>query len=893
MMGLCEKNGLCRLGWWLAVLSFVVLPGSRVCAGDAVEARFPPNTMGSSLVLSSGEIASLRGRTVGIVPGIAPQDVIARELFSPYHGEKPIRVAVDHSKGSNEYLHLYRDPEHTDRPMVLMAIGAMRQGGFGLMRMNDAQQLEAVVQFGGAMREPTFEQHPDGDILIGSRTGAIYRWTGQQLMQHNIPLPPGEGFNTRKLFREVHFACYPGGPTCCYSIADRQFHTKALFDVVVSTPTGWKTIPLKADITGPGCMTDAKTFRMMTYKEFLTVDLESDVVTKTEFPTPGPAEDKLRPEKLVSLPDGTLISLWRRPFRSYHRYDMPTFEDGSYFRIAEWKRDRWEFAPLNIDRMLYEPQHHVVDSDGGLWLGSTDGALVYRSPAGEWRRFDENSGIHSGPIRRMQFVPPKHLWLSDKSGLLLKIDLPQLLATEPRDSARWATVCGEEVWENGQLMRDILRTHDGRVAVLTRAGVQFVDNSFPDKFPEPKDPYERYDLLFSLDSRGDLWCRHSLKHDLLAWRHQGTWQYYEPIIDVDGTPLTAQEAAVMDLLNRGYTDGDRVLNAHFGPGRQIVIAQIGSVSYFDGQKWFVNREHRDTTALVRHVEFREHGILMKDSRDLYYYLPHRFWETADADKVKRPWRVLGRLLPQETEEETAAYQQQIASTVPIQRPFGITGTEQGVFAANGKQIAFYCHDLWTVVDDTIPAYAALRYRSRDITFVNGNVLLWDDGECLVYHPEPTKISPTTLTLPAVDQPGRKLLPKVQFAPAVPDAMVRYRNGWQSWSAWQPLDQPFDPGPRLPGTYWLFAQYQSPTRLMLEEPIRYEYEVTYDIRPKVRQLVRQLGSEEQAERTAAMQELLNGDTSTIDYLYELHAASVDSEIKARVMEVIEQLTKQGR
>ena len=481
------------------------------------------------------------------------------------------------------FARLFADVGDPKAFYAVALLGKDGNDGFGVYRYaGDEVQMVAFTR--EALREPTFHQAPGGDVYAASRTGVSYRFDGKSLHRFSLPWPQGERISFRKLFRRIEFASWPDGPTCLYSIADREFHKLALFDLVVSSGSDWKTIPLNLKFTGPGCMIDADTFRMLLFDRWVNVDLKTAKVTETKFKTPGDPADKLRATKVVVMPDGTLISIWRRPFRSFRKYDVEPFADGTFHRIAIWKDDHWELAPFGIDRQLYRPSNHTIDKQGGLWMLGGEGTLVYYSAEEGWRQFTSDHGLPAEGVLRLSAADDR-LWITYGNKAFANINARQLLAQAEKPKPRWRVFYAQAIDIKQSEDAWPLVTTDRKVVAIGPQGVEQFALPDAEGFAGPTTGITAWysaDGVVSLVSAGG---------ETLSRRIGGEWvsRPFQSMADVD---LPARR--LMVSWNVRSQAAEQVFSSSPLPSvnwkafrlyRRAMVSDGTTLAYFDGDRW--------------------------------------------------------------------------------------------------------------------------------------------------------------------------------------------------------------------------------------------------------------------------------------------------------------------
>lgn len=286
------------------------------------------------------------------------------------------------------------------------------------------------------------------------------------------------------------------------------------------------------------------------------------------FEVPREGDARVTPTHVTVLPDGTLISTWRKMYRCFREYDVDPFADGNFQQVCEWdgNRNQWKVA-AGKDKMIIKKTLSTINGDGGWWVATGQAGLLYRSPDGEFREFGYRDGISIDRIDRL-IVVGEDLWLAGGRSAV-RVDRKKLLAGNPIGSSKSGQETGQ--WHEF-LTRRYTYSPNGLPPLLT-VNNKIVCVSNPDRFYEfpgssvlPAD--EEYFLLFE-DTRGRPWVVGTREEE---WRVAGfvdeQWKAY-PVKKRDG--LTWKQSTAIWFSEKGLVEAGDFLSSDiaFGPDGRV------------------------------------------------------------------------------------------------------------------------------------------------------------------------------------------------------------------------------------------------------------------------------------------------------------------------------------
>lgn len=790
-----------------------------------------------------------------------------------------------------------------------------RKNGAGIYQYLSGER-KFVAHIQSRLKEPTFFQAPNDDVFIGSRTGVVYRLHEGKIQSYNVQQEPLEP-NFRRSYRPFHFVTAPAakdGPVCCYSIADPAYHKHALLDVLVTEGDGWRRISLAGEDgtprrTGPACMTDAKTLRMLSYDRWTNIDLATGKATSAPFATPGDGKVKIKPTELFVLPDGTMISLWRKLYRSPKKNDVDAFANDKYHRIAEWKNDHWQFAPIGLDRRIRATHPYVIDPSGGWWVVSGEGSLVYRSPEGEYREFDYRYGVPPAAVKRLRMTG-NYLWVLGDRSSVFRFDTTELIQKpkppENRVQGDWQVV-------DAQTQMSGFRSSSFRMQPLLGLSGKILnlhwgdDGSFQSEqidLPEFKD----YDLQVDFfhiyrDSRGTPWIIPYPSTGLkdLARYVNGEWQRIGDSKDAEGFRLSPFETAAAKLLDEGYGDGDFAPQIAFGSNGDAAVISDDRMGYFNGTKWIeaVLPDRR-----VRTVVFDAGDIVLKQNANAKtgFRLDKSAWD-EDTPRDKFPWQSVAVLSDQRQSRDAAAAILKTCPTVNIFSHYCVNGR---LLAVSKNDLAVYHREHWTVIANENSPLGVFDKLNRRLRFNRQGLYgfgVGSKGELVVHNrtepvhtyailpPTPLTVTQGTTDLGEVVSEDATLKPDWKSSLDAEAAIHRYRVDGGPWSEWLSTEQPtVQPGLLLGKKHILEIQLGSRKQIVRTDNLKYDFAVGYDAQPRFDELIKQLGDKSFKVREAAEKELLKFGQNFPSKLRSVAETTGDAEVKTRLQYILETLPK---
>ena len=825
----------------------------------------------------------------------------ARQLFSRKGNAMPT------------HLRLFRIPGKplADGYLSLAYLDQGRKNGAGIYQYLKGEK-KFVAHLQSRLKDPTFFQGATEDVFVGSRTGVVYRYHNGKLQLHDVAQEVREP-DLQQPYRPIRFAAAHGeknGPVCCYSIADPKYHKHALFDVLVTENDHWKRISLANNDgsprrTGPACMTDPKTLRMLTYNKWINVDVATGKITEVPFTTPGDGNDKVKPTEVIALPDGTIVSLWRKLYRSFKKNDVDAFENERYFRIAEWKNDEWKIATVGLDRRIAAEHPHVVDPEDGLWIAAGEGGFVYRSSSGKYREFNYQHNMPTNAAKRMRMTG-KFLWAFDNRRGVFRFDTTQLpqLPEEPkrRFEDGW-TVFDSQTSMIGfgrpKFRLQPLLAPSGKVIQLRCTDDGGVEE---DRIALPKfDDFELEtdDYFLHRDSRGTSWVIPIPKLGLgrIARHVDGEWELFGDSKDADGFRLASFETAAAKLLDEGYTDGDFAPQIAFGDNGRVVVICENRLSYFDGKNW---KEGAIPDPHAKIVTFHLGNVLIKRG-NTGYRLDMSAWDD-DTAKKELPWKKINLLSERRPSREAEAA---ILKSIPIAKPYSTECINGELMAISNSKIAIFHRKHWTVLPNEKSPFRWWDGRDQRHRFTGADLFGFSigvDGEVVVQ----TRITPVnsyailpprriTVTqgsqdLGEVANDEATLKPEWQSSLDADNVIHRCRIDGGPWSEWMPKQEPIQPGLLLGNEHELELQLSSRKQIVRTDNLKYTFTVAYDAQPRFDALVEQLGDASFKAREAAEKQLLNFGQNFVPQLLAVAEDTDDAEIKKRITYILETLPK---
>lgn len=826
------------------------------------------------------------------VHDLGEDDVVLLSRFGPANLDDTVqRIFKLSGRTAKTHLEFFRAPENPKAYLSVAYMDAARKYGLGIYRY-EGNEHKFVAHIKGQVKDPSFFQAPGGDAFIGCRTGTIYRWDGRKLLSVQASQELLEP-DSQRFFRRIDFATAPNGPVCCYSIADPRYHKRALYDLLVSDKDGWRRISLaKKDgtrrRTGPGCMPDANTFRMLNYNHWTKVDLLTGSVTEEKFPIPRKGNEKVSPTDVIALPDGTLLSLWRKLYRSPRPNDIDAFENDRYYRIVEWKKDHWEIAPIGLDRQIAKSHPSVVDADGGWWVMSAEDCLVYRSPEGTYRQFDYRHGIPPLVAKRMRLTG-KWLWVFGESGELNRFDTARLKQL-PNDGVEAPGRL--RVYDAQQPMAGFgvppfhvppLLGVSGKFIVLDSDGTEKsrIDPPDPSQFNLEHGAYQLH-----RDSRDNVWVTQG--SDRLARHRDGKWEVITEFVDEDGEKWNCLEQTARKLIEEGFGEGDYAPQMAFGSDGRVAVVSDNRVAHFDGKEW-----HKTTTpdSIARGITFFNDKIVVIRNADNGFRLDRSTNQWQRTNLISN--RAQALLAPPKP---------------PIEKPYAFISTNGKALAIGDTQIAIYQRGMWSVTPNmSWPLALVAKYANRNhgrSTWSLRGLAIAEDGTIvalvrvkplytyLILPPVPFTVEQGPRQLGVIENPEQILNATWKSSLAANDEVYRFRIDQGPWSGWTDK-KPIKPGFLLAKEHQLEVELGSRIGVVRVAPMKYSFELGYDDRARFDRFVTDLGDRRFSVRNKADKQLLQLGRNVRPWLREAGEKTDDPEIRRRIESILQKLPHPAR
>lgn len=840
-----------------------------------------------------------RRELIDIVPVGEEVENAANEkviLLSSYVGPVELRGNTKrlfdlNNNSVKTHVTLFRSKKNPNAYLSLAYLDRGRKNGAGIYRYENREH-KFVAHLPTRLKNPTFYQSESGDAFIGCHTGTIYRWDGDQL--HNIKVSPELlEPNFKRAYKELEFTSFPGGPVCCYSVADPKYDKHALFDLIVANDDGFKRVSLaKQDgtprINGPGCMSNANTFRMLHYNRWTIVDVTTGKLTVEKFPIPGDGKNKIKPMKVIALPDGTLISLWRKFYRSVKPNDIDAFDNDRFFRIAEWKKDHWEFAPLGLDRKIAKSHPTAIDAEGGLWIASSEGSLVYRSPNGDWREFGFREGIPSRSVRKMRRIGG-WLCLFSGAGHLLRLDISELKEQPEQtndgspENPSWQ-VHNSQTPMNGFGIRPFriqpLLGVSGKITVLGKDGKQTRRIALPD---DDDFVFERNRTRIHSDSRGDAWI---VDGDFVARHKDDKWQVITKSETKDGILLNPFEAAARQLIKEGFGPGDFAPQIAFGEGKRVAVASEYGVSFFDGKQW---HESVTPNPKTRFIDFFKGNLVLVGTRNIGLRMPDVAWKTPSKNG-NYPWEtILLRSVDRPMREQADA----ILKTIPIQKPYRYRSVHDSMVAINKSFIAVYQRGLWSVMPNEDSPFKITHLVDGFNIESDGTLVALNYSGSYTYSILPAAsftVEQGPEKLDVIEDPDQPIKATWKSSIKPENEVHRFRVDGGPWSEWLDSDQSMVPGMLIGKEHTLEIELGSRRRVIRAPPLKYEFTISYDRSELFDQLIKDLSDDRFATRENAEKRLAELGKNLRGPLTKVMETSLDAEVRKRVQGILTKLPR---
>jgi len=816
-------------------------------------------------------------------------------------------------KGTREFHKLFRDPFSANNYYALATIKYGEQHRVALYNYSSDHNSVVAMHVDERLRSPTFYQSQNGMIFFTSRTGFVYCFSGDMRdtpKKYTIQLPSGLKHEHRRSYRPIRFTEWPGGPVCIYSIVDPEYKQLALYDLAVADEKGWKTISLGGRATGPACLTSADQLKMLRHDRWINVDLKSGEITEQEFALPTAENVKLKPVELFRTPDGTLISLWRKLFRSFHKYDIDAFDGGCFHKIAVWKKDRWVFEGEK-DRQLYKPIHQFADSDGGFWLTSPDGTLHRRRSDGHWQEFDFRHHVAINSIDSIRVEPDNRLWLFHRNGgpYDLKGGQCNLLNLKRMRETKVTDVSSQ--WKVFYSRRGTNLIVDGGVHPMETFGNKLIipNNDEFQIVPLP-DPGQIQihgkRRLIDQDRFGGVWLRvYELGKESTYCRFfKGKWTVFPATKLSDGRTLRSSEVAAEKMLELGFNAGDKIFSeVVFGPDRLIAVRNHfrRGVSFFDGSQWYFGQKGQEFKTPPTGIKFDKDSLVVQFQSGTFQRMPRETWNDVDPASWERPWiesnesdeakhqRLFGMRDKIKQRKENLT---KLQKTIPLKDAYWRQNgfSDKLYIAAGDSEMSIFSDVDWVTLSTKGTPFRVDPNLARMGSDQAGRIYFEASSESMykvyVYDPPPFKLKFETNRAGILSHPEDILSLNWPSDAPLGDLKIQFRVGDENWSNWQPAKQAIKPGAIAPkGRYELEIKLFSKNRLIGNQVYRFPFEVAYDLSAQIDRLIDQLNTDKFTIREKASTQLKNLGPRIHPYLRGKLRTELDLEAWIRLEKIV--------
>lgn len=801
-----------------------------------------------------------------------------------------------YERGSiKRFERLFDHPTDPDGQLGISWLDADKKNGMGIYSFRDGV-TKFETHISERIRQPSFFQSEAGDIFIGSRNGVIY-WIkpDKSRLRFQLPLPEGQEPEPNKVFREIQFTSFPGSNVvCAYSIADPRYHPRALYEIAVADPEkGWRTVDLGRQATGPAVMTSPTELKMLRYDRWLNIDLAKSEFTETKFEIPNEGDSKVKPMLVTRTIDGTLLSIWRRHYRSYKPDDLDPFENGFYQRICQWNDDenKWDVVQ-GKNRGISKELPQAIDKDGGWWLGTSEGTLLHRDNEGEFRELGYQYGIATDSIGRVKIDRQNRLWLF--GNVPIEIDMAALRAAEPVSSPEWRELYSKIPIGISRLAP--FRTVSPAVTPENKV-ICFddVDRSY-DLPSADVFPITGRQLITFEDNQGRPWLVSTGDEEkfLLAGFIDGAWK----IIDVDkveGQGWLESIAQWLSQNNHVHPIDYLGTKVGFGPEGRIAVMLKSELKLFDGKNWS-STPIPSTAGRYRQrgqtIEFRIDRMRIWVSRYLAFDLANHHWKDVSSN-IKELWETVNEPvgLSSNYRERREASNQRLANT-PLKDSGAWLYSDEFRYAQFlPDKVSLYDGHHWTTVPTSGSPLAARRSISSMARHRNGHWIFRmstasGNSRYIVYRPKVTEVSVAEKSLGDQANSEAELNPTWVSPTPLADLKLRYQVDNGSWSDWQPSSNPILPGAVVPqGEHQLRVELHCPDQMLSTEPLEYNFNVTYDLTSELESLLNKLSSMDFEEREQAEKSLAEKGEHIIELLSSRYENEKDPNTRAAIGRIL--------
>lgn len=743
-------------------------------------------------------------------------------------------------------------------------------------------------------------QSRDGTIWLHSWEGVIYSVADGKVEKRDLAERVDTSAKCYTYYQPLEVAESPGGALCFFQQFGHQNSGRSIEHLLVCSGGAWQKITCAALHPGGAFFSSETNLVVATENGLTEYDLSQGGKEIRITPLPGDGPPLQRPIFLKKLADGTLAGLWGIKGRDGGWTGIPAYEDGSFSRIVEFKDNAWRIMTNSVDASAWDTYQLIrpaaFDEEGGLWLASAGGGLLYRSPNGTWQKLDWQKGVNSGcPVRLA--AGAGRLWIVDRDGFCATLDSAKLLQSAPQATP----------WSIETLRTALRRKTDGSLYGISdkNGGCVVTFGAKGKNFGAalPRDKFRIESIFYmTLDSENGIWIFGDITQGVVAHFDGKEWRTYAAD-GKRGLPFHAKEIAFEAQLAKGEkyrigTPEDCYYPIFTGDGRILYKNEWSRACYFDGTTWHAPYGDYEvgSSTLSAHPFFHD-GKVTVHVGEKSYQMENDAWTKVADDREQRPWKEVG-FIPhpfRPAQEHTTDV------VVPEECPIASADvawkleSDGWIWVGGANRIACSPGKGWIT---TSTDFSPLAW-TKQVTAVHPgpcgewffDITVSGAHRYAVYRGKQLDANARTADLGAVDHPFSVLTPDWRIDGKPDELLMRHRVDDDAWSG---LSAPaaIDVGiVQTRGRHRLQVEFFGRNELLCSRPLDFFFEVKYDMHKLMSDVVAKLGANSFTERAQATKDLIRFGKDAIPYLKQAKDHE-DPEVRARVREILDAVRTGG-
>ncbi len=777
----------------------------------------------------------------------------------------------------------------------LVVVGKTHESVLARARRGGKWQQFAEMQH--VLENPFCYQSQSGATWLHSWDGALCLFENGKWETHEYA-ERVKSKGSRTYYQRLSVAEAADGLLCFVANFASKGSGKAMKDILVRQGSEWSTVPLDNKLhPGGACFMDKSALMIVTEKGLFEIDPLAQREPKQVAGLPGAPEIFQRPIFMTKLADGKLITIWTK--RQSGWSGAPTYEDGSFSRIAEYDGNEWKVVDVVADKAGWDSYNmarpSVEDSAGTFWLGVAGGGVMFRTQEGKWGRLGWREGVSGTKPIQLVAAPDERLWIVDKSGACQLLDTKQEPVSEKAETP-WSKLAIRSELREGPdgMLYGVSDLNGGSILKLSRQG--------PELKPLPPALRLRTEHLYymSFDSEGGMWLfSNALSGQRKTAHFDGKeWHMHTPGSIKEGLNYHDKEVAFQTQLGqaKGYRIGrpeDQYYVQYTSDNRILYQNEWRRACYFDGKQWhapYGANEVADST-LSDHPFFHEGKVTIHVSGKCYQ-MENDAWAQAVDDRSQRAWKEVA-MIPHPFSQRKGREQKGV-DAIPANCPIAKSErlwkrrSDPWVWVGGATEIACSSGHGWvSIPTDRSPLAGPARVR-KVLSSASGQWLFLQEGgrpcKYAVYQTKALDVEAGPAELGKVDYPFAAVEFPWTTDRSDDDLLQRVRIDGGEWVGIPPA-KTIEIG-LVPekGMHEIEVELTGKRDLSQGPILKYAFDVTYDAQTMIRDLILELGAPSSAKREQATQTLIRLGKSATRQVTEAMVTD-DPEVRMRLKRIL--------